>query len=217
MLGPLLALLLAAAPAPVVADVGADIVVSGSPAEVLVAARAAEADLDYERARRLIDGLLSRPDCGPQERLQAHALAGQIERTAGNDAVARDHFLIVLRADRTFALPANTPPKVRTFFEAIRDEVAAEPVVVTPVEVAGPVVVERAPPSPVAGIVVTSVGAAVGVAGIITGVAGEVVFADAGGNFDDRQNGRATALAGWAGTAVGAVVTVVGVVLLLAE
>ena len=199
----------------------ATMVMTATSAEVLVAERTAEAVLDYPKARTLIDELLTRPDAAPMEVLAAHVLAGQIERTVGNNVAAREHFLIVLRTDSDWQLVDDAPPKVRTFFELVRQDVIAEQQALalvpatTVVDEAEVDEVRKAPP--VAGLVVGGVGTAVVAAGVVTGIVGETMFADAGNAFDDRASGRAMALAGWSGVAIGVVVGVVGIGLLLAE
>jgi len=195
----------------------ATVLMSATSAEVLVAARAAEAELDYPKARSLITELLARTDAAPLEVLEAHVLAGQIERTAGNDDGAREHFLFVLRRDVAWTLPANAPPKVRTFFELVRDDVVAESkATVAPAIADGPLLSPATKAPPIAGFVVAGVGAAVAVAGVATAAIGESGFADAGSAFEERASNRAVALAGWSGVAVGVVVGVVGIALLVA-
>jgi hypothetical protein len=93
-----------------------------SPAQDLSEARTAEAELDYQRAKSLVVGLLGRSDLSEQERLESHFLAGQIERILGNDAEARVHFAAVLSKRPRWALGPEIPPKVRTFFEFVRIE-----------------------------------------------------------------------------------------------
>ncbi len=194
----------------------ATVLMGATSAEVLVSARAAEADLDYPKARALIGELLARSDAAPVEVLQAHVLAGQIERTSGNDDGAREHFLIVLRKDPAWVLPDNAPPKVRTFFELLREDVQAERREAEKIMVAPtPTTTAPAKASPVAGFVVGGVGAVVVVAGAVTGVVGELGFANANADFENRAGSRAIALAGWSGVAVGVVVGVVGAALLL--
>jgi hypothetical protein len=184
---------------------------NASVAADLDAARRAEADLDYATARALIAAVLQSDQATSAQLLQAHELAGQIERTAGNDGLAREHFLVVLRANPTWALPADVPPKVAMFFELVRQDVVAEqPVVVVappePAAVAAP---------PIAGIVVTSVAGAAVVAGVVVGALGEGQFAQSSASWDARSAGRTMALAGWSTTTVGVVLGAVGAALLV--
>ena len=185
---------------------------NASVAADLEAARSAEADLDYATARALIAAVLHSDQATSAQLLQAHVLAGQIERTAGNDGLAREHFLVVLRAEPTWALPADVPPKVAMFFELVRQDVVAEQ----------PVVVVVAPPEPaavaappIAGIVVTSVAGAAVVAGVVVGVLGEGQFAQSSAPWDARSAGRTMALAGWSTTTLGVVLGAVGAALLV--
>lgn len=183
---------------------------NASVAADLEAARRAEADLDYGTARALIDAVLANDQATPVERLHAHVLAGQIERTAGNDGLAREHFLVVLRAEPTWALPAEVPPKVAMFFELVRQDVVAEQLVV----VAPPAPAAVAAP-PIAGIVVTSVAGAAVVAGVVVGALGEGQFAQSSASWDARSAGRTMALAGWSTATVGVVLGAVGAALLV--
>lgn len=179
-------------------------------AAALDAARQAEADLDYATARTVIAAILTNAAATPAELLQAHMLAGQIERTAGNDALAREHFLVVLRAEPTWSLPTDAPPKLAMFFELVRQDVLAEQPVVA--EVPEPEAVAAAP---IAGIVVTSVAGAVAVAGAVVGAVGEAQFAQPSASWESRGAGRAMALAGWSTTTVGVVLGAVGAALLV--
>lgn len=197
------------------------LLLSATPAQDLAEARAAEADLDYQRAKILLVGLLDRTDMSDRERLEAHYLAGQIERILGNDTEARLHFLTVLSTQPEWTLAPDTPPKVRTFFELVRAEVkerrraeeeaerrrqAAEAAAAPP----------PAPPGPtLVGTIVAGGGAALMAVGVASGVAGEMMFAQTNAPFEDRAVGRTLAVAGWAGAAVGALVGVGGAVLLV--
>jgi len=200
------------------------LLLSATPAQDLAEARAAEADLDYQRAKILLVGLLDRKDMSDRERLEAHYLAGQIERILGNDTEARLHFLTVLSTQPEWTLAPDTPPKVRTFFELVRAEVKerrraeeeaerrrleAEKATPTPTPTppaAGP---------PLVGTIVAGGGAALMAVGVASGVAGEMMFSQTDAPFEDRAVGRTLALAGWTGAAVGALVGVGGAVLLV--
>jgi len=200
------------------------LLLSATPALELAEARAAEADLDYARARTLIAGLLNRTDISDRERLEAHYLSGQIERILGNDAEARRHFLLVLSTQPEWSLAPDTPPKVRTFFEVVRAEVKQRqrvedearrseleagkttPTTLTSPDTAGP---------PLMGTIVAGGGAALVAVGVASGVAGELMFSQTDAPFDGRAAGRTLALVGWTGAAVGALVGVGGAVLLV--
>jgi hypothetical protein len=206
------------------------LLLSATPAQDLADARAAEADLDYQRARILLAGLLDRTDTSARERLEAHYLAGQIERILGNDTEARLHFLMVLSTQPDWTLAPDTPPKVRTFFELVRAEVkerrraevkerrraeeeerrrqAAE-------APAAPPSAPAPPGPPLVATIVAGGGAALLAVGVASGVAGEMMFAQTDAPFEDRAVGRTLAVAGWAGAALGALVGVGGAVLLV--
>lgn len=96
------------------------------PDEVAARARFAESDLDYDRAADLWLEVIGNPDTTDALRFEANLQAGAIERIRGNDTEARFHFQYVLRKDPDFRLPDETPPKVRNFFELVRQEVKAE-------------------------------------------------------------------------------------------
>jgi len=96
------------------------------PDEVADRARFAESDLDYDRAADLWLEVIGNPDTSDALRFEANLQAGAIERIRGNDTEARFHFQYVLRKDPDFRLPDETPPKVRNFFELVRQEVKAD-------------------------------------------------------------------------------------------
>lgn len=198
------------------------LLLSATPAQDLAEARAAEAELDYQRAKILLVGLLDRTDMSDRERLESHFLAGQIERILGNDTEARLHFLAVLSKQPEWTLGPDTPPKVRTFFELVRSEVKerrhAEDEAARQKADADKAAVVAAPPAaagpPLAGTVVAGSGAALMAVGVVSGVAGEMMFGQTDAPFEDRAVGRTIALAGWAGAAVGALVGVGGAVMI---
>jgi hypothetical protein len=96
------------------------------PEELAERARFAEGDLDYDRAADLWLEVIGNPETSDTLRFEANLSAGAIERIRGNDTEARFHFQYVLRQDPEFRLPDDTPPKVRNFFELVRQEVKAE-------------------------------------------------------------------------------------------
>jgi hypothetical protein len=199
-----------AAPAPAKA--------AATPAErgeqLLAGARRAERELEYPQAKRLLVELFSTPGVNEDTLIEGHLLAGAIERVLENDTEARLHFLYVLNRRPAWQMPETSPPKVRNFFELLREEVKAEqkPAPVTPPPPAPP------PEEPsLVGPVVAGVGGAVAVLGIASAVMGEISFAEASKPFADREGGRTLALAGWAGTAVGVGVGVAGAVLWVTE
>lgn len=197
------------------------LLLSATPAQDLAEARAAEADLDYQRAKILLVGLLDRKDMSDREQLEAHYLAGQIERILGNDTEARLHFLKVLSNQPEWLLPPDTPPKVRTFFELVRREVKERRGAEAEAERRRRLAAEPPPPGPgpsgppLVGTIVAGGGAALMAVGVASGVAGEVMFSQTDAPFEDRAVGRTLALAGWTGAVVGALVGAGGAVLLL--
>lgn len=187
-------------------------------ASALEEARTAEAELDYQAAKRLLAGVFTRADVADDELMEAHLLAGQIERILGNDVEARLHYLVVLRRDATVVLPDGTPPKVLSFFELVREEVKGEQQAEAKLTPPPP---EAAPPPPTeAGLpvapVVAGIGGLLAIIGLGTGVTGELLFAQQDAAFDDRVAGRNVALAGWGTAALGAVVGVTGAALYVA-
>ena len=192
-----------------------------SPAQDLAEARTAEAELDYQRAKSLVVGLLGRSDLSEQERLESHFLAGQIERILGNDAEARVHFGVVLSTRPQWALGPEIPPKVRTFFEMVRIDVQAGRLhdeVIASVPAAPPAVAALAVVAPAVSmgpILVGSAGVVIA-AGFAVGVVGELMFSQTDVAFAERAVGRTVALTGWAGAGVGALVGVGGLALLVA-
>jgi len=187
-------------------------------AQELADAKAAEADLDYQRAKILLVSLLNRSDLGEQQKLEARFLAGQIERILGNDTEARLHFFSVLTKNPDYPLAADTPPKVSTFFELVREEVRErrrQEEALAKKQAEPPSEPPKASGPPLGAIVAGS-GAAILVAGGAAGVFGEVMFAATDTPFKNRATGRTLALVGWAGAAVGALVGVGGAALLVA-
>ncbi len=177
-------------------------------AEEIASAKAAEEELDYQRAKKLLDGLLSRSDLLAAERLEVLFLAGVVARTLGNNDDARAHFIALFEKNIDYPAPKATAPKVTTFYEVVRDEVRDQQAkAATP-----PDIVEQTPPPPSEGPPITAIvagsGAALFVVGGVAGVVGEAMFADASAPFEGRSTGRTLALFGWAGATVGALVAV---------
>lgn len=97
----------------------------------LAAARAAVKDLEYERARDLLQIAIADPASDETTRLEAHLLNGIVQRVLQNDVEARLSFRYVLERQPDAQLPAGASPKVVSFFELVRAEVktAARPAV----------------------------------------------------------------------------------------
>lgn len=184
---------------------------------LLASAKRSERELEYPQAKTILVELFSTPGVSDAALIEGHFLAGAIERVLENDTEARLHFLYVLKRQPDYALADDAPPKVRNFFELVREEVKAE-------KKADVVVVPPPPPPPVeppakslVGPVVAGVGGLVAVVGVTAAVVGEATFAEPGRPFDEREGGRTMALAGWAGAAVGVGVGVAGAVLWVTE
>lgn len=195
----------AAPPAATTADRGA---------ELLAAAKRAERDLEYPQAKTTLVELFSTPGVSEAALIEGHFLAGAIERVLESDTEARLHFLYVLKRQPDYPLAEDTPPKVRNFFELVREEVKAE-------QKKNELPPPPPPPPPketsLLGPVVAGVGGVVAAVGVVTAVVGEVTFSEASRPFAEREGGRTMALAGWAGAALGVGVGVAGAVLWATE
>ncbi|MDP2341647.1 MAG: hypothetical protein Q8O67_11875 [Deltaproteobacteria bacterium] len=183
---------------------------------LLERARNAERELEYQQAKLMLVELFAAPGVTEPELIEGHLLAGSIERVLENDTEARLHFLYVLRRKPDHVLADDVPPKVRNFFELVREEVRAEIKAKEPVKVD---VVE--PPKPkepsLLGPVVAGVGGLVAASGVVAAMMGETQFAEAARPFDEREAGRNLALLGWTSAAVGVGVGVAGAVLIFTE
>jgi hypothetical protein len=94
--------------------------------ELMGYAKAAEADLDYDRAIEFWNTIIAHPDVNATQRMEASVSAGIIERIRGKSLEARIHFQYVLKKDIAHQLPKETEPKIKDFFELVRKEVKAE-------------------------------------------------------------------------------------------
>ncbi|MFH1812169.1 MAG: hypothetical protein ABIJ09_25760 [Pseudomonadota bacterium] len=94
---------------------------------VMNQAKKAEADFEIERALELWLAVIADDSITDGERFEANLRAGHLARTLERDAQARMHYLYVLRRSPTFQLPVETGPKLRGFFELVRQEVVREP------------------------------------------------------------------------------------------
>jgi hypothetical protein len=94
--------------------------------ELMDYAMAAEKDLDYDRAVEFWNTVIAHPDITPEQRLFASVRAGTIERIRGRNLEARIHFQYVLKKAPDHQLPAGTEPKIKDFFELVRQEVKEE-------------------------------------------------------------------------------------------
>jgi hypothetical protein len=89
-------------------------------------ARQAEASLDYDVAADLWLTVLGDASASDELVFEAHLRSGVVQTIRGNDTAARLHFRKVLREQPGYRLPEETPPKVRAFFELVREEVELE-------------------------------------------------------------------------------------------
>lgn len=214
---------LAAAPAPA-APVPAPATASSTSAtpgqraaELLLNAKKAERELEYPQAKTILVELFSTPNVPEESLIEGHFLAGAIERVLENDTEARLHFLYVLKRRPDYVLAEDAPPKVRNFFELVREEVKAEQ---KKVELPPPPQPEPTPApkdASLLGPIVAGIGGVVAIAGVASAVVGESMFAAPERPFPEREMGRTLALAGWAGAAVGVGVGVAGAVLIVTE
>lgn len=90
------------------------------------AALKAAAELEYELALSELELGLATEGISEGQRLQAHYRAGVVCRIIGKDVDARNHFMWVLRREPSITVPDDTPPKIRLFFEAAREDALAE-------------------------------------------------------------------------------------------
>lgn len=89
----------------------------------LANAQAELEELEYEQAAYELSVALSDPRMTDDQRFRANLMAGIANRIIGRDVDARLNFLYVLRRDPDVKLPASAPPKIRTFFDLVREEV----------------------------------------------------------------------------------------------
>lgn len=103
------------------------------------ATRAYEALLYDEAARRLL-ALLARSDTPEPDRVEAHKLLGVIEIIRENNQAARRHFVAALERDPATSLPDHLSPKITTFFEWVKADLArtAAPAPASPAPSTGP-------------------------------------------------------------------------------
>jgi hypothetical protein len=94
--------------------------------ELLVRGEQALADLEYDLAAEELMRAATAPDATDAQRLRAHLLAGTANRVAGKDVDAQINFRYVLSRAPETQLPANSPPKVLSFFEAVRQDLLAQ-------------------------------------------------------------------------------------------
>ena len=108
-------------------------------------ALAAEADFNYDRAVDLWVEIIARDDVTEAQRMEANLHAGKLTRALGRDMEARIHFLYVLRRDPEYRLPKDVSPKIRNFYELVRQEVRMNAPAPSPAPASPSVLVEGSP------------------------------------------------------------------------
>lgn len=103
-----------------------------STTDLIRSAEAAEADLEYDHAAELWLEVLAQPGLSVDDRVRALFRLGAVQRVRGIDSEARAHFRSVLELRPDFVVPEDAPPKVRGFFELVRQEVAVTRPAATP-------------------------------------------------------------------------------------
>jgi hypothetical protein len=83
-------------------------------------ARALEAQLEYEQALSLVDGMLARGGADPARYVELHLMAGRLAGGLDRPEIAREHFARVLALRPATTLPDGTSPKITEPFAAAR-------------------------------------------------------------------------------------------------
>jgi hypothetical protein len=175
-------------------------------AERLVRAEKLKDDLEYEAARQELLDVIADPRATEEELLRAHMSAGEIARVMERDVDARMHFLYVLSRKPDTVMPDDRPPKIRTFFELLRQEVRDRDardaaLVARPVEPApAPSSTEESPSTPflaIAGGGVVALGVVGLGAALVLAAFGELTYADKTRPVDERKIGGSLAILGW--------------------
>ena len=82
-------------------------------------------DMEYTMASTILMTIITSPTATEVQRRQAHLLNGRVLRIMGKDVEARLSFIYVLKHDPSIALPDDAAPKVKSFYELVRQEVLA--------------------------------------------------------------------------------------------
>jgi hypothetical protein len=194
-----------------------------SPAQHIADGEKAMAALEYETAAYELMLAATDPKATEAQRVHAHLRAGIAHRILGRDTDARVNFRYVLLRAPTTTLDESTSPKVRLFFESVRQEIDAErasaPVAQPVVEAAAAPPAEPAREGMSAGAMA---GAAVAALGVVTlvGGAGGLVFAENALSDPSRAGAERTSLrtigqTATVGVGVGALVAAAGAALFL--
>ena len=86
-------------------------------------ARAAYRDLEYMQCVELLAEVTSDVSATDAQLHQAHLLAGVTDVILERHVQARLHFVWVLKRRPDTSLPGHFPPKIRSFFQLVREEV----------------------------------------------------------------------------------------------
>ena len=97
-----------------------------TPAQHIAEGEKAMGALEYETAAYELMLAATDPSATEKERVHAHLRAGIAHRILGRDTDARANFRYVLLRAPSTTLDAATSPKVRLFFESVRQEIDAE-------------------------------------------------------------------------------------------
>jgi hypothetical protein len=108
------------------AAVADDVPHGDTPSVQLAQAKKAYNDLDYLVAVELLQSVIIDPRTTRDELVQAHLMAGVVQRIVGEDVDARLHFRRALRLYPNLRLPPGFPPKIQAFFNMVREEVDEE-------------------------------------------------------------------------------------------
>jgi hypothetical protein len=180
-------------------------------------------DLEYEQAADELMLAASDPRATPDQRLKANLLAGVANRIIGRDVEARLNFRHVLQRQPDLRLAEDMPPKVTSFFELVRQEVAAERAAKAPdprasasppgTNAAGDAaaqVDDVAPGPPVAGLAVLGVGGALLLGGAGAAIASEAVLSEPTLPPDEKEQWLLIGRVGLGAAAAGVVAAAVG-------
>jgi hypothetical protein len=188
------------------------VVAGATPAEHIAKGHELLQELEYEQAAAELMEAAVDPTATDEERIQANLLAGIAHRVSGHDAEATTCFRYVLLRKPDWQLADDTSPKVKLFFESIRQELAAEQTQNSSAPVASAASTAQNSSSTL-GFVGVGVGV-LGIAAVLAG-SGGVVFAEAS-LADPSKPGEARtglrSLGQWCtgGAAVGAALVAVG-------
>jgi hypothetical protein len=190
-----------------------------TPAEHIARGQQLLNELEYEEAGDELTQAAIDPTASEEERIRANLLAGIAHRVTGRDVEARANFRYVLQRNPNWQLADDTPPKVRLFFETVRQELAGERASNNPIPTTSIAPAASAEPGTpiilIAGGTVTATGAVVAVAGTVG-----LAFAENSLDDPSRLGGERTDLRNFgklstAAAAIGIVVAGAGAAMML--